>query len=225
MPTLQDIKKRITSIKSTQKITRAMKMVSAAKLRRAQQSLNNHRPFANKLDELVGLILMLSDERQTPALMIPHDHQHNLELLVFTSNRGLCGGFNANLMRHTESVLKQLKHDQKKTTLQIIGRKGRAFLTARKIPIDHYWPDYADTLTFSQASVLATEAINRFTQHESDSFSLVYNQFESAASHKIVTKQILPIALSSREDTPDLARQYCFDFIYEPDRISFLHQL
>src|SRR5687768_3366721 len=133
MATLKSIRKRILSVKNTQKITKAMKMVAAAKLRRAQSAVVGARPYSAKLSGIVSDIVSKSNSAKSNPLFISREEVKNVEILVYTSNRGLCGGFNSNLLRKTDVFLRELTKKGIKYKLIVIGKKGRDFFAARKI--------------------------------------------------------------------------------------------
>ncbi|MBU1916852.1 F0F1 ATP synthase subunit gamma [bacterium] len=189
MATLRDIKKRISSVKNTQKITRAMKMVAASKLRRAQQSLLGHRPFANHLNQIVNDVMSRSYDGFHHPLTLRKQETKKIDALVYSSNRGLCAGFNSNLLRFTETWLHKKETSKKQINLHMIGRKGRDFFKARKIDLKNVHLDYAECLTMNQATELAEKAITDFLSGDIDSYYIIYNT-QSCGVYTVSRKRI-----------------------------------
>ncbi len=224
MATLSDIKKRIGSVKSTQKITKAMKMVAAAKLRRAQSNLMNHRPYANKLQDVVKEMVHASYDDVVHPLLKEKETANNIELLIYTSNKGLCGGFNSNLLRKSESMIKEWKAKNINTAINVIGKKARDFFKVRHIEMAYEYLGWADKLSFKDATGLASKAVNRFLSDDLDEYYIVYNSFVSTITHEITKQRLLPITLDS-SDTINTAPAYGFDFIYEPEKIELYESI
>ncbi len=219
MATLRDIKKRIFSVKSTQKITKAMKMVAAAKLRRAQSAVVGSRPYSKKLEEIVLDIVSKSSERDANKLFVGHETVQKAELLVYSSNRGLCGGFNSNLLRKSERFVRELKLKKVSTNLCMIGKKGREFFTVRKYELAKLHPEWADRFSFDDAIAVTKDAVDRFNAGEIQEFYLSYNRFKSAISQEPTIEKLLPLSLPVAESS------YGVDYIYEPGKIELLNDL
>lgn len=221
MATLRDIKKRIGTVKNTQKITKAMKMVAAAKLRRAQMAVIGSRPFAGKLEQVVRDIAAKSSapENKVNPLFVARDDKKKVELLVFTSNRGLCGGFNSNLLRRTAAFLKDLRAKNVDVALNIVGKKGREFFNARQIKIDNLYIPWADKFPYEEANKYMEDVVQRFLAGEIDEFYVVYNKFISAIKLDITFQKLLPLDLPQGEVSSGM------DFIYEPSRVELLDTL
>lgn len=219
MATLRDIKKRITSVKSTQKITRAMKMVAAAKLRRAQAAVVGSRPYSKKLQEIVLEIVAKSDAKGHNVLFTGREKIKKVAVLVYASNRGLCGGFNSNLLRRTESFLRDLKKKGIAYDLYIIGRKGRDYFQARQYDIAETFVDWANSFPFDQAVEMTTENVQRFMAGQIDEYYLCYNQFKSAISQEITIDKLFPLSIGETKET------YGIDYIYEPTKEELLESL
>jgi F-type H+-transporting ATPase subunit gamma len=224
MATLRDIRRRITSVKSTQQITRAMKLVAAAKLRRAQERILEARPYARSMEELVGGLAArasreihpLLSERDPAALGRPPKRL----LLVVSGDRGLCGAFNSNVIRRSQELLQQDAAGPA-AGLVLIGRKVRDFYRRRPeaaIRAEHV--NLFDKLTFRHAAEIARDAVAAFTGGEADEVSLVYNEFRSAASQRVAVERLLPI----RPPTPD--ETACgVDVLFEPSPEAVLARL
>jgi F-type H+-transporting ATPase subunit gamma len=189
MPTLHEIKRRIGSVKSTQQITRAMKMVSAAKLRKAQQRLAQARPF---VDELNRMLSSLSEKKGGHPFFEPREGG-NVCYVLITADRGLCGSFNSNLVRTAHDELQ--KAPPNKRCLMAIGRKGYDYFRRRDYPIAGSHTDFFNQLDFTDAETIADKIIDRFVNKEIDQVFVVYNEYHTIVQQKIVVKQFLPIEL------------------------------
>lgn len=236
MATLRDIKKRIGTVKNTQKITKAMKMVAAAKLRRAQMAVIGSRPFAGKLEQVVRDIAAKSSapKNKVNPLFVARDEKKNVELLVFTSNRGLCGGFNSNLLRRTAIFMKDLRAQNLDVCLNIVGKKGREFFNARQIKIDNQYIPWADKFPYEEASQYMEDVVRRFLAGEIDEFYVVYNKFISAIKLDITFQKLVPLDLPQGDATYGSATHgsstygvsaSSVDYIYEPSRKELLDTL
>lgn len=218
MATLKTIKKRITSVKSTQKITKAMKMVAAAKLRRAQQSVLGSRPFVNKLKDVVEQIVSkLSDKDHSP-LMIAREEVCRAKVFVFSSNRGLCGGFNSNLLRRADTFVKDLKKQGIAVELIVIGKKGREFFAARHVTVDQNILTWAESISYEEALTATQELATNYVDGLFDEVYVIYNQFISAISQKPTVEKLLPLAFKTDST-------YGIDFLYEPNKADILNDL
>jgi len=218
MATLKSIRKRIVTVKSTQKITKAMKMVAAAKLRRAQNAVIASRPYAQKLKEVVGSVVARSEGSGHPLLKA-HEATKTAEVMVFSSNRGLCGGFNSNLLRKADTFVKELKAKGIAVRLVIIGKKGRDYFAARNVTIDENNVAWANVLPFVEALALTQSLAERFAAGAFDEFYLVYNKFESAISQVPTIERLLPFTVDAQTETKGI------DAIYEPSKEAILETL
>jgi F-type H+-transporting ATPase subunit gamma len=220
MASLRDIRRKITSVKKTQQITRAMQMVSAAKLQRAQDRLLSSRPYSNKLAEVIGDLALRADPQRHPLLQ-RRDGAVTLAVVI-TTDRGLCGAFNSNVLRTMTNFMTQ--HPDWQTSLVVVGRKGRDFF--RRRPQFQLKSQHVDVfgrqVSFSVAQDIARELIAAYTAPNAavDRIVLVGNTFVSALNQRPVTYTVLPIPLPASE--PD---QVIFDYIYEPSVDSILREL
>jgi F-type H+-transporting ATPase subunit gamma len=215
MPNLLDIRRRIKSVKNTQQITKAMKMVSAAKLRRAQDRVTTARPFANKMGEVLGQLAQRTDEDfHHPLLDLRGDERYLLVLI--TADKGLCGAFNTNLTKAAQ----QFKRDNsdKQVELLAIGRKGRDFFRSRRavIAAEYIGLTGKGRVEFSEALEVARSIINLYTEDTGiDKVFLIYNEFKSVLSQRVVLEQLLPVA-RAKEPEPDAKSAVTLvDYIYE----------
>ncbi|RNC72220.1 MAG: ATP synthase F1 subunit gamma [Desulfuromonadales bacterium] len=217
MASLKSIKKRIVSVKNTRQITKAMKMVSAAKLRRAQENVVAARPYAKKLGEVLERLARSQDENANPLLQ-KRVSQKALLILV-TSDRGLCGGFNANICKAAERFVKEKKGDYAEISLMTIGRKGFEFLKNRQ-KIRKNYGNVLSNLNYPAAALLAQEVIEGYLAEEYDEVFLLFNAFRSVMSQDITLQQLLPIV---PEVTAE--EEYAPEYIYEPSKGELLAEL
>jgi F-type H+-transporting ATPase subunit gamma len=222
VPSLRDIRNRIGSVKSTRQITKAMKMVSAAKLRRAQDAILKTRPYALLLEQTLTRVAAraAADEAVAHPLLVPRERKV-AEIVVITSDRGLAGGFNSNIARRAQRFLTENADVFQRIELATIGRKGRDFFRARKIEVRKDFTAIHSDLRYEKAEAIAEEYTERFLAGEVDAVYLAYNEFKSAISQKPVVTQLLPIetAAASGADTSGI------DFKYEPSREGLLKDL
>ena len=220
MPSLRDIRRKISSVKKTQQITRAMQMVSAAKLQRAQERLLTSRPYSDKLAEVIGDLALRADPQKHPLLQ-RRDGPKTLGLVI-TTDRGLCGAFNSNVVRTVTSLLAQ--HPEWQASLVVVGRKGRDFFRRRpQFQVKSQHVDvFGRQVSFGVAQDLAKELIEAYTAPAEmvDRVVLVDNTFASALRQQTVTQTLLPIPLPP--SPPDAV---LFDYIYEPSVDGILREL
>jgi len=211
MANLLDIRRRIKSVKNTQQITKAMKMVSAAKLKRAQDRVINARPFSNKMKEVLGELASQTSEDFHHPLLDQRGDQRYLVVLV-TADKGLCGAFNANLIKAAQSFIKE--NPGKTIEWMTVGRKGRDFFRRRAdITGEYIGMTGKGRVDFSEALEVAHDVIKRFTEDkEIDKVFLIFAEFKSVLTQRVVTDQILPISRTTETETPETSRR---DYIYE----------
>jgi len=232
---LKAIRTRITSVKSTQKITRAMKMVAGARLNRAQQRIVELRPYALKTQEVLSEIVSRAQSSQAggegaqadgrgdskDALhpLLVHREQKRVMLLVLTSDRGLCGGFNSTLNKAAEREYKERTARGQEVQVVVIGRKGRDYLQRRNVPVD-YLAGVWDGLGQSTSRRVGEHVLGPFLREEVDAIYIVYNEFKSAMSQRVVTESLLPVPAVEDIDGLDAA-----DFLFEPSKNALLEHL
>jgi F-type H+-transporting ATPase subunit gamma len=222
MPSLKDIRNRIGSVKSTRQITKAMKMVSAAKLRRAQDAILKTRPYAQLLDQTLARLAARAATEEVVAHPLLATREARLaEVVVVTSDRGLAGGFNSNIARRAQRFMTENADRYERVQLSTIGRKGREFFKARKIEVRKDYTGVHSDLRYEKAEQIAEEYAARYLAGESDAVFLAYNEFKSAISQKPVVVQLLPI------ETPEGGEgaMSAIDFKYEPSREALLKDL
>ena len=217
MPNLLDIRRRIKSVKNTQQITKAMKMVSAAKLRRAQDRVIAARPFANKMSEVLGeLAKRTSEDFHHPLLDLRGDERYLLVLI--TADKGLCGAFNTNLTKAAQNFMRE--NADKKVELIAVGRKGRDFFRSRRAVISSEFLGVTGKgrVEFSEAVEIARSIIDLYTEDTGiDKVFLLYNEFKSVLSQRVVLEQLLPVARAKSEEPEAKTQQpvTLVDYVYE----------
>ncbi len=217
MATLKIIRKRITSIRNTQQITKAMKMVSAAKLRRAQEAALMARPYADKMKEILINLSARVSRSAHPLLAIREEKR--IQLVLVTSDRGLCGGYNANLVRAAEAFIRQ--HGAgKEILLVLVGRKGADYYRRRRGETGERYLNFLSTPAEELAAVIAEKLITRFVDGETDAVYLIYSHFRSALSQVPTVEKILPVALSETQEPEQLT-----EYLYEPGAEELLSSL
>lgn len=217
MPNLLDIRRRIKSVKNTQQITKAMKMVSAAKLKRAQDRVVTARPFANKMMEVLGQLAQRTDEEFHHPLLDLRGDQRYLLVLV-TADKGLCGAFNTNLTKAAQQFMGN--NADKTVEIVAIGRKGRDFFRNRHAAISGEYLGLTGKgrVEFSEALEVARSIIKQYTDDkEIDKVFLIYNEFKSVLSQRVVLEQLLPVSRAKEEETEAKSQQAVnlVDYIYE----------
>ena len=217
MPNLLDIRRRIKSVKNTQQITKAMKMVSAAKLKRAQDRVVTARPFANKMAEVLGELAKRTDEDfHHPLLDLRGDQRYLLVLI--TADKGLCGAFNTNLTKAAQAFMRE--NADKQIEIMAIGRKGRDFFRNRHATIasEYIGLTGKGRVDFSEALEVARAIIKTYTEDTGiDKVFLIYNEFKSVLSQRVVLEQLLPVS-RAKEEEPEVKSQQpvnLVDYIYE----------
>jgi F-type H+-transporting ATPase subunit gamma len=228
MPGLKEVRSRIASVKSTQQITNAMRMVAASKLRKAQMAIIKLRPYAAKLHEIMqNLSASMGDSGE--SIYTQKRTPENILLIVITSNRGLCGSFNSNIIKATLNLLSTTYIEQQRkgsVSLVTIGRKGSEYFRKRKYNVVESHDDLFDHLTFENISSLAEQLMTAFTDKKYDCIQIVYNQFKNAAVQRMVIEQYLPILpVAPGLSAPAAGHPKHEDYIFEPDKQTIIQQL
>lgn len=218
MANLKEIRNRISSVSSTMQITSAMKMVSAAKLKKAQDAITAMRPYANTLTSLIqNLSSALEGDFQNPYTQVRENKK--VLLVAITSNRGLCGAFNANIIKKTRQLI-ETTYAQSSVSLITIGKKGsEILLKTGKVQSRH--DALLDDLTYENTAEVAQSIMNQFAQQEVDEVVFIYNQFKNAATQIVEVEPFLPILSQSADDK--LVNQA--DYIFEPGKVEIVNQL
>jgi F-type H+-transporting ATPase subunit gamma len=220
MATLRDIKARIVGVKNTQQITKAMKMVAAARLRRAQENIINARPYSRKIHEVLNNLLKIEKDYQHPFLEVRP--VNNVSIVVVTSDRGLCGGFNSNIIKAAEDEITKNFSEVQNCYLHCVGKKGYDYFSKREFKLGESFPGAFSNLEFEFASSLAKMLASRFLSGEVDRIVLIYNEFKSVVQQVVTVKQLFPLEAVPSDD--DSAGNIS-DFIYEPDKASIISSL
>ncbi len=213
MPTLREIRRRIVGVRKTQKITKAMKMVAAAKFRRSQAAVLAARPYARTMTELLGHVTAVADLSGHP--LVSSRDVRSAALVVVTSDRGLCGPFNSNLIKATLQHIEVNYpgfHEQGNLRLFAVGKKGFDVFARRRYRVAGKYIGVYGNLVFSQAQAICREVLDAYRKGEVDRVELVYNEFKTIARQKITVEQFLPIP----ESRPGSSRRAGVDYIYEP---------
>ncbi len=233
MANLKEIRNRIDSVKSTQQVTSAMKMVAAAKLRRAQDRIMSLRPYALKLREIIGNVISVVDIEDIPSRLVEQREVKNILVVVVTSNRGLAGPFNANIIKHTTQFLQehhQAEMDNGQVQFICIGRKGYEFFKKRGYHVnDENYDVFAD-LSFDKVNEVNDLIFEKFLSGEVDKVYLMFNEFKNVMSQIRRADSLLPLAVSDLEAQKEMAsaeaeKTMASDYIYEPNREDILTDL
>jgi F-type H+-transporting ATPase subunit gamma len=226
MPNLLDIRRRLKSVKNTQQITKAMKMVSAAKLKRAQDRVVTARPFANKMIEVLGELAGRTDENFHHPLLDERGDQRYL-VVVITADKGLCGAFNTNLIKAAQAFVRE--HAGKTIEIVAVGRKGRDFFRRRGVLNGEYIGlTGKGRVDFAEAIEVARDVIKRFTEdQELDKAFVIYNEFKSVLQQRVVVEQLLPVSRAKTESEATSSSQpvSLVDYVYEQPPAEIFSQL
>ncbi len=217
MASLKSIKKRISSVKNTRQITKAMKMVSAAKLRRAQEKVQAARPYAEKLEEVLARLSSSGGASDHP--LARKENSEKALLVVITSDRGLCGGFNAYICKAVEAFIHENSSRFQEISLLTIGRKGYEFLRKRASVRKNY-SNILSTVSYQEAALIGQELIEGYLADEYDEVFLLYNAFKSVMTQEITLKQLLPI-----EPPQGPEEEFHPEALYEPTKEELLAEL
>jgi F-type H+-transporting ATPase subunit gamma len=226
MATVQDLKRRIRSIRNTRKITKAMELVASARLRRAQARIEAMRPYADRMMEL-----MVGTARASTSLrgltLLQRREVRRAAIVPLTGDRGLAGAFNAQVLRHAFALERQLRHEGVDVRWLVSGKKGRSTLGFRRYEIEQAWIGFSDRPAYSDAQAIARRAAELYESGEVDRVVVVYNQFVSALVQRVVAQDVLPIPeqLLEREDKGEAEAALLGDFIYEPEPEQILQRL
>jgi len=226
MASLRSIRGRIKAVRNMQKITKALKLVSAAKLRRAQDAVVRTRPYAQLLDELLGSIARARAEAEiAPHPLMEVREPKRIEIVLLTSDRGLCGGFNANIIRRAQRFVVEEGPKYEAIQFSTIGRRGRDFAKKRGIASRKDYVGFFGRLRYPMAKEVADDLIAGYTQHKLDAVYLLYNEFKSAMSQQITLKQLLPIVAPPQAEKSRTGGFITPEHLYEPSRPVLLGQL
>src|ERR671937_2293977 len=227
MATVQDRKRRVRPSRNTRKITRAMELVAAARLRRAQARIEAMRPYADRMLELMaGTARASSSLRGLPLLQ--RREVETAAIVPITGDRGLAGAFNAQILRRSFAVERRLRDEGVKVRFAVVGRKGASTLRFRRYEVDDAWSGFTDRPSYADAQAVAHRLAELYTEGEVDRVVIVYNQFVSALTQRVVEQDVLPIpedVLERGEEDTAEERAFRGDFIYEPEPEEILARL
>jgi F-type H+-transporting ATPase subunit gamma len=226
MPSLKHIRTQIASKKSTQKITRAMKLVAASRLRRAQDAIVAARPYANALGEAIAELALRAGPESHPLL--DRRAPERITMILLTSDRGLAGGFNANIFRVAQRFIaerKQASPPAREVALEVIGKKGRDYFRRRKLEIAREIPAPTADTAAPMARDLAHIVSHAFRDGRTDAVLLVYNEFKSAVQQRVVVEPLLPVSGADLPGASSASVGGALDFVYEPSKEKLLDAL
>jgi F-type H+-transporting ATPase subunit gamma len=221
MPSLLDIRRRVRAVKSTQQITKAMKMIAASKLRRAQSRIVNARPFAQQMLRVLNGLATRVDAASHPLLVHHGQDEGPVLLIVISADKGLCGGFNTNIIKQAGKFIGQ--DPDREVVLGLVGRKGRDFFARRGFDVRFEDVNLFNALSYSHAEAIAKIAIEEFVERRVSSVYLVYNEFKSVMQQRVVVERLLSIP--RLEDDETAASDIPVDYLYEPTQERIFNEL
>ena len=224
MPSLDDLKKRIKSVKSTQKITKAMKMVAAAKLRKAQESAEKGRPYSKKMQNIIlNLTKSINDPLNAPKLLVGTGEDKKYLCVVLTADRGLCGGFNSNICKLAKNNFKKILSEGKDLKIITVGSKGLDQIKREygKYVIKKFSFKEKKQITFEEANIVGNEVISLFKQNEFDKCILFFNNFKNVITQIPQAQQIIPTEVNKSNESEEKT----FSYEFEPDEDEILEDL
>ena len=221
MPSLIDFRRRIRAVKSTQQITKAMKMVAASRFRRAQERILGARPFQRQMLHVLHNLATRVDEDAHPLFAVRDLDKPGTRVLLIlvTADKGLCGGFNTNLLKMASHHV--LSHQDRRYSFSLVGRKGRDYVRRRGLPVAFELVNIFNDIKFVHAQEIAANAIELFTSGQVDGVELVYNEFKSVLQQRPVVEQVLPIPRLPIDEVSDAG----IDYLYEPDPVHIFNEL
>jgi len=218
MAALRDIKKRIQSVKNTQQITRAMKLVAAAKMRRAQENVLSARPYAEKMQEVLSSLTARAEESSHPLFTMREEK--NILILLCSSDRGLCGPFNANIFRAATELIRE--NEGKGIFMSAIGGKGVDFFKSKNVEMQKSYLDYSRKIGYPLASEIGHDAVEIFTREKVDKVYLIYNRFVSVLKQDVITSTLLPVEPPAKTEDDKDHEDAPMEYLYEPSAEAIL---
>jgi F-type H+-transporting ATPase subunit gamma len=219
MPGLKEIKRRITSVKSTKQITKAMKMVAAAKFRKAQGRIVQLRPYAEKMYAVLG---SLARNVESVHPLMEARPINKVEVIVFSADRGLCGGFNTNIMKAAVKLIRELKADGKEVSVSSVGKKSTDLFRRRRVALRQAWGGLSGKVNYTNAQAIAADIIDNYVKGTFDEVRMVYTEFKSAGVQKVTVLTLLPITAAGLKD----GSEEMWDvFLFEPSEEAVFEQL
>jgi F-type H+-transporting ATPase subunit gamma len=222
MATLRDIRKRLKAIQSTKKITAAMKMVAAAKMRKVQDRMLNFRPYASRMGTVLTDLASVAERELHPLLALRM--KKNVEVIVITSDKGLCGAFNTNILKAANNYINDLKKEGVGLTLSVVGRKARDFFKRRNVPMRNAWVGLSGRISYANAQEIAVSVIEGYTGETFDEVVVIYNEFKSMIAQKVTIMKLLPVGVIEGEASQKEASMTA-DYVYEPSRAAIFDRL
>jgi len=222
MPSLIDLRRRIRAVKNTQQITKAMKMVAASKLRRAQERMAGARPYAQQMQRVLTSVAARVDPSIHPLLTVREAGADSKTLvIVVTADKGLCGSFNTNIIKAAITFVRE--NPSRPISLGLVGRKGRDTLSRRGLPVRFEHVNLPKNIVFAEAEAIAAPAVSDFIDGTVDSVYLIYNEFKSVIQQRLVIEQLLPLAPITADEKPTPANTT--EYIYEPSAQRIFDEL
>jgi len=222
MATLRDIRKRLKAIQSTKKITAAMKMVAAAKMRKVQDRMLNFRPYASRMGTVLTDLAKVAEREIHPLLALRL--KKKVEVVVITSDKGLCGAFNTNILKAANNYISGLKKEGIELTLSVVGRKARDFFKRRNIPMRNAWVGLSGRISYTNAQEIAGSLIEGYTGETFDEVVVIYNEFKSMIAQKVTIMKLLPVGVIEGEEGQKEVSMTA-DYLYEPSRAAVFEKL
>jgi F-type H+-transporting ATPase subunit gamma len=226
MATLQDIKRRIRSVRNTRKITKAMELVAAARLRRAEERIVQMRDYADRMQELTAGTARAAASLRGLTLLQQREPRR-VAVVALTGDRGLAGAFNGQILRRAFALERRLRSEGREVRWLVVGRKGRSTLRFRRYEVDQAWTGFTDRPAYADAQAVAHRLAELYAEDEIDRASLVYNQYVSPLVQRVTEQQVLPISeeMLAREEEEEHREALLGDFIYEPEPEQILERL
>jgi F-type H+-transporting ATPase subunit gamma len=219
MATLRDIKRRIRAVTNTRQITKAMKMVAAAKFKKAQQRMLELRPYADRMSSVISSLASSAEAELHPLLAVRP--RRTVEILVITSDRGLCGAFNSNILKASSNYVRDLRKEGYELIISSVGRKAQDYFKRRNIRVIKTWTGISGRISYSNAQEIAGEIIEKYTNEATDEVIMIYNEFKSVMAQNVVITRVLPLApIESGEELPPAD-----NFLYEPSKHEIFSRL
>lgn len=221
MATLRDIKRRITAVTNTKQITKAMKMVAAAKLRKAQSRMLEMRPYADKMNNILSNLAASADIESHPLLA--SRPRKTVEVVVLTSDKGLCGAFNTNILKTAGKFIKEHTEEGFNVSVSVVGKKAYEYFKRRNIEIRKSWVGLSGKITYSEAQEISSDIISTYTDNTVDEVFLIYNEFRTVMSQEVITSKLLPYSLTDKSEGESVESSSVF--LYEPSQTEICNQL
>jgi F-type H+-transporting ATPase subunit gamma len=209
MATLKQVRKRLAGVRNTQKITKAMKLVAASKLRKAQENMLKAKPYADRMRDLIWDLSERTDHEAHPLLQIREEEK--ALIVVITSDRGLCGAFNSSINRRAEKYLRTGEGAHEKVELALMGKKGRDYFRRRPYPIAAEYMDVLTAPSFEHVAEIGAELVAKFLDGKLDAVYVVYNEFKSAISQQVVVERLLPIVPEGPTEQDEMLQEFLFE--------------